>query len=227
MNKILPFVAAIILIFTIFYIAKTILRNNNKESDTIQNELSEESQDHAQRTQKKSDNDFLDILKYIHQFSNDITQNKIKTATTIPSGMDEVEMTTEVQEILERFPNGYNKMDYRIKLTDRIRTCLGIEAPKSGQIIGFIMFDLDQETQIATGSQERPFRLRETHFDDPEEESLVIECIVQSHVGFSYDATGTLTGPIANTATNFIHPLSITFPIENDELYKYMKKQKH
>lgn len=156
-----------------------------------------------------------------------VVDQEDKAASTIPSGLDEVEMTGEVKEILEQIPNGYNKMDYRFKLTHRISACLGSRAPKSGQIEGFIRFDLDQETQVATGSQERPFKWKEkeTCFEDPEEEKLVIECIVQSHVGFSYDAAESLTGPEAHTTTSFVHPFSLKFPIENDELYQYMRKR--
>lgn len=69
MKKILPMVAAIMFIFAAFYVAKTIPRNNGKESVAIQNNLSEENQNHARKAYDGSENGFWQYLSMCIYFT--------------------------------------------------------------------------------------------------------------------------------------------------------------
>lgn len=178
-----------------------------------------------------SQNDFVEEIKKIREH---LRQEELKE---LPKSMAEVTITPELQDYFDKLPGIYEKFEYRLGLFDRLATCLGEDAPTSGHIKVGLYFELDRDKNIAIGSsgtgEDPPLRVYLPKFFDvdrdpltKEDEEIVVNCLYEVHMGYTFDATSSLLhGSLSNVdskTVRFEHPIAITFPLPEDDLYKFL-----
>lgn len=144
----------------------------------------------------------------------------------LPKSMADVEITPGLRKFLDDYPYGYEKIDYRLRLFDNLDKCLGEQEPQSGKIVIEFLFELDRDRFVAVGSDGNgtdypgePFRVRRYEISE-EEKELVMSCLQEGHVGSTMDIKRMIEdGDIAPDNRGFVHPITIKFPLEEDDIY--------
>jgi hypothetical protein len=236
MNKSMKLILPILLIFTLplfFGFCRTHTKSTIKTTEhTIlnnQNPGNIKILDTPPKTYKeehKNTNQFTDK----NYNSKEPSNNTPTIQNTPPKSMKDVNITPGLQKYLdESWDGSYEKIDYRLKLFDKISECLGPRAPFSGKISMFFLFKMNRQSKIAIGTegdedngehQQIAFQITQSDLSN-EDEQLFVLCARESHLQLTMDITKKLEidAPKNILDDYFFHPITVTFPIHQDIIY--------
>jgi hypothetical protein len=149
---------------------------------------SQKKTDSSRNTNHSITNDkFASYLKKLTRAMN------VSSEKNLPKSIDEVEITPGLKKFLDSWPGGYEKIDYRLKLFDKLSICLENKEPSSGKLTINLMFDIDKEEKIAIASDgngstnpEIAFRVKASTLSE-EDQEMVMACIYDAHMSLTMD----------------------------------------
>jgi hypothetical protein len=171
--------------------------------------------------------DSLSAIKEIREGIEDIPK-VYGIPKDYPRSMADVKVTPGLASMLEKRTSGYEKFDYKLKLLDRLDSCLGDKSPASGEVIVDLVFEYDRERRVALGIDANrfddaddlsqvAFRVKHSTLN-PEEVDLVVSCLHDAHIGYAMDAEKMLA-KAPEEERGFYHPINIKFPLMDDDSY--------
>jgi hypothetical protein len=153
---------------------------------------------------------------------------KVLDIKILPKNISDVNITPKLQDFFNKYWDGSTeKIDFRLKLFDRLSQCLGPKAPTSGKITMSFLFKSDIESKTAIGidardddplDQQVAFQIKKSTLSSDDEEIFNL-CIREAHVGLYMNISDKMNKDNGAFQEYFYHPISIQFPIESDIIY--------
>lgn len=230
-TTILLAVAVLIAAFLLFekYRNGTLVNNasglEQKSVDINNNEASPKRAVDTNDTSSKADVNYDDIMKGMAAARKAITHHN-----KFPKSMSDIKMTPELKSALDKeWPDGdgYEEMDYRLRLFDRVAKCLGNSTPASGEISIYLPFDIDLNNKVAVGNDgssdpDTDYHVRESTIDENLNDK-VVSCIKDSQLGLTMDISKDIDFEIRFQQTKtFYSPHRIHFPLSDSFEYTFL-----
>jgi hypothetical protein len=156
------------------------------------------------------------------------SEKNVAVENKLPKSILDVNITPKLKEFFNKYWDGSTeKINFKLKLFDKLEECLGPKAPTSGDILMNLLVKSDIEYKIAMGiearddsptDQQSAFQIRRSSLSSQDEEIFEL-CIREAHIGLVMSIADELKKRNGTIPEYYHIPMSIHFPLKDDIIY--------